>query len=217
MTMGANDPRIAPPRTISRPQGHFGESLNDRFIPGDPGNGVNGDAGLPATGGGKDEIASQIRETLGGGNEPSIQDKSPHEQMRRQIGEALERKIDPTKPPSRTAKTERARGPDGRFVPTPQEAAAGIDPNAQPDTTVQPEVPPALRSRGSKEMQARWVNSHRTFRAIIQKREADVAKGFEKYRTFGFTSQFGTSPRPPPNNSEPAARNSSYMAAAHED
>src|SRR6267378_7649967 len=140
------------------------------------------DAGLPATGGGKDEIASQIRETLGGGNEPSIQDKSPHEQMRRQIGEALEKEIDPTKPPEQTAKTERARGPDGRFVPTPQEAAAGIDPNAQPDTTVQPEVPTGPPQSWSKEMQARWGELPPDFQAIIQKREADVAKGFEKYQ-----------------------------------
>lgn len=141
------------------------------------------DAGLPATGGGKDEIASQIRETLGNPAEQTTQDKSPHEQMRRQIGEALEKEIDPNaKPPEQTAKTERARGPDGRFVPTAQEAAAGIDPNAQTDTTAQPEVPAGPPQSWSKEMQARWGELPPDFQAIIQKREADVAKGFEKYQ-----------------------------------
>src|SRR6202012_1831254 len=100
------------------------------------------DAGLPATGGGKDEIASQLRDTLGGESEQNVQDKSPHEQMRRQIGEALEKATDPNaKPAEQAAKGERARGPDGRFIPTAQETAAGIDPNVQTDTTAQVDAP----------------------------------------------------------------------------
>lgn len=140
------------------------------------------DAGLPATGGGKDEIAGQLKDALGGAADQTVQDKSPHEQMRRQIGEALEKAAEPDKPVEQTVKTERARGPDGRFIPTAQEAAAGIDPNTTQADAPVAEVPAGPPGSWKKELQARWNELPPEFQAEIQKREADVAKGFEKYQ-----------------------------------
>lgn len=136
----------------------------------------------PATDGGKGEIAGQIRDALES-PDSSTQDNSPREQMRRMIGDALSKETGdkPADAPADvTAKPERARGPDGRFIPTPQETAAGIDPNAVP----QPDAAPAnvAPASWSKDMQARWGELPPEFQAIIAKREADVAKGFEKYQ-----------------------------------
>lgn len=135
---------------------------------------------LPATEGGKGEIAGQIRDALET-PEGSTQDNSPREVMRRQIGDALAKETGEGEQPAEVAaKPERARGADGRFIPTPQEAAAGIDPNDAPVAEpVQPNGPP---SSWSKDMQARWGELPPEFQAIISKREADVAKGFEKYQ-----------------------------------
>lgn len=142
------------------------------------------DADLPATGGGRDEIAGQLKDALSGGE--STEKSSPHEDMRRQIGEELAKATAPetAKPAETTTKPagERARGADGRFIPTAQEAAAGIDPNATPEGVQAEAVPAGPPTSWKKELQARWGELPPEFQAEIQKREADVAKGFEKYQ-----------------------------------
>lgn len=140
-------------------------------------------------GGGNNSAADDIRNALGGDGDSRL-DNSPHEQMRRQIGDDLAKALTTETPPKVEApaaetdsKPGRARGPDGRFIPTPQETAAGIDPNEQQPATeaVQPKGPP---TSWTKEMQARWGELPPEFQAEIQKREADVEKGFEKYKRF---------------------------------
>src|SRR5260221_545297 len=132
---------------------------------------LTADADLPATGGGKDEIAGQLKDALSGGE--STEKSSPHEDMRRQIGEELAKATTAEKPAEAVIKPagERARGPDGRFVPTAQEAAAGIDPNFTPEG-IQTEAAPAGPPQSwKKELQARWGELPPEFQAEIQKRE----------------------------------------------
>jgi hypothetical protein len=146
---------------------------------------VTDNAVSPATGGGRDDIASDLRASLAG-TELSTQEKSPREQMRNQIGAELakatgEKPVD-AKPAEAKPAVERARGPDGKFIQTQQEAndAAAID-NAPP-VAVKPED--AMPASWRKDLQAKWATVDPELRAEIVKREADVAKGFEKYQGF---------------------------------
>lgn len=139
------------------------------------------DAGLPATGGGKSEIASQLKDALGGSEPLSTQDKSPREQMRNQIAEGLA-KATGEKPAGDAKPTDgRARGPDGKFIPTPQEVADA----AAAGTTAAPAVAQpttAAPTSWKKELHEKWAGLDPEIQAEITKRETDVAKGFEKYQ-----------------------------------
>jgi len=145
---------------------------------------VEGAADSAATrDGGKSDIAADLRNALTGEPDATANGSSAHEDMRRQIGEALAQETGQPDDQAQDGKPGRQRGPDGKFIaaqPEQQADAQPVDPNAPPAQEA-PKGPPAA---WKKELQARWNEIPAEFQAEIQRREADVEKGFEKYKKF---------------------------------
>jgi len=147
--------------------------------------GTDIDTAVPATvGGGKSEIASQLTSALNGDSKP-VDSNSKRDQLRNQIDAELAKVTEGEKVAKADAQPDaqgRVRGPDGKFIAkdaAPTVAAEGDAPPEPAPVEAAPAIePPAAWSKAVKE---KWSSLPPDVQAEIAKREADVAKGFEKY------------------------------------
>ena len=135
-------------------------------------------AATPDSGSSRNDIASDLRQSLAGTTAPS---ETPKADLRDGLRQALEAA---SKPPSQPGAPEtpaqvaagQPRQADGKFAAKPADAPQTTQSAAEKPTV---EPPPAA---WSKAVAAKWAELPAEVRVEISKREADVAKGFAKYQ-----------------------------------